>query len=129
MDNHRDPLADLEAKARAEVDAVADDPPGRLALRQAFYAKYGFGTPLLPEGYGASELAFLQWEIERGVLAPVTSGGSRWWRAVNGALLYNAQLAMLVYEAQLHDPRVSNEVRCWLAYIAKPSAESWYCAH
>ena len=60
------------------VNGVADDPQGRLRLREAFYAKYGFGEGA---GFGTSELAFLRWEIGRGALNP--GDGSPWWRAVN----------------------------------------------
>ncbi len=129
-----DPIAVLEVIALAQVAAVANDPRARYALRVSFYEKFGFGVPgtCFAAGYGDSELAFLQWEIRRGVLNPITDGpgsGSPWWRAVNGAFLYYAQLARLVWEAQIPNPQVSNEVQYWLDYIARPSPESWYCAH
>lgn len=121
------PLSVLAARARAQVDAVADDPHGRYELRAAFYARYGFGTPDLPRGYGESELVFLDWEIKRGVLDALPAG-SPWWRKVNGEFLYHGQLAMLVHEAGCDQP-VASEIRFWLDYIAGPSAGSWYRAH
>jgi hypothetical protein len=121
------PLSVLAARARAQVAAVANDPQGRYELRAAFYAKYGDGTPDLPRGYGESELAFMDWEIRRGVLDALPVG-SPWWRKVNGEFLYLGQLAMLVYEAGCEDP-VPSEVQFWLDYIKCPSADSWYRAH
>ena len=134
LDADPDPLAELEALAHAQVDAVSNDPEGRRQLRVSFYEKFGFGIPgtCFANGYGDSELAFLDWEIRRGVLNPVTSAagsGSPWWRFVNGSFLYTSQLARLVWEAQLQNPPVDDEVQFWLDYIARPSPESWYCAH
>ena len=54
------------------VESVRDDPEGRYQLRVAFYKKYGFAKDS-GAGYGTSELAFLRWEIERGVLNPVAA--------------------------------------------------------
>jgi uncharacterized protein with NAD-binding domain and iron-sulfur cluster len=125
-------LAELEEEARARVARVDDDPSGRYALREAFYARYGAGNPLDPDGYGQSELAFLRWEMDRRVLDPLTTAGqpgSGWWRAVNGRLLYAAELASLVYEEGLGDDVVPDEVRFWIEYIRKPSGRAWYKAH
>jgi hypothetical protein len=119
---------DLVAQVRAEVARVADDPEGRYALRRAFYQRFGFGCD---EGYGLSELQFLRWEIERGVLNPLTGTppGSLWWRQVNEALLVHAQCAAALYEAGVSDADVDVATAHWLEYLHRPSPQSWYRAH
>ena len=117
-------LLSLQQQAFHTVTAASDDPEARYALRERFYDKYGYG------GYGNSELAFLRWEIERGVLAPTSAErpGSTWWRAVNASLLYDAELAALIYESgQPLVPPVN--AQRWLRYITNPGEQSWYIAH
>jgi len=106
-------LVSLARQAFQTVSAVADDPEGRYALRERFYDKYGF------TGYGNSELAFMRWEIERGVLAPLDAPrpGSSWWRAVNASLLYDTELAALIYESGEPIAAPTNSRR-WLDYLA-----------
>jgi hypothetical protein len=125
-------MGDLESLAKRAfqtVTAVADDPEGRYGLRVRFYDKYA-GTDDGGAGYGSSELAFLRWEIERGVLAPLDAPrpGSRWWRAVNASLLFDAELAALIHESgeAIAPPPGA---RRWLDYITAPSEKSWYIAH
>jgi uncharacterized protein YqjF (DUF2071 family) len=125
----------LRAQARERVDRVANDSEGRYQLRVDFYEQYGFGD-LSSAGYGASELAFLRWEIERGVLNPPNQGkarGSPWWRAVNGDLLYLSELGRLVHEAgsdaDLDAGALPAPSRAWVDYIRGPSEQSWYRAH
>lgn len=121
-------LGELEAKARAIVDAVRDDPDGRLALRERFYDRYPGAAGAGP-GLGRSELDFFRWEIARGVLATPEHGGSPWWRAVNDRLLFDAELAALLCDEL---PALSvgmPAVRAWQHYIREPSAQSWYRAH
>jgi hypothetical protein len=120
-------MGDLTALARQafqNVTAASDDPEARYALRERFYDKYGYG------GYGNSELAFMRWEIDRGVLAPVGGPrpGSGWWRAVNASLLYDAELAALIYESGEPIAAPINSRR-WLDYIMAPGEQSWYLAH
>ncbi len=142
------PLEVLEARARALVDGVADDPEGRYRLRERFYARWGFAEQyrqahpraaaratdlsLDPYGYGASELAFMRWEIDRGVLDPVGGSGpsgSPWWRAVNSRFLYLSELAGLVAQAGLGSSVDDVDVRYWLEYFADPRGPTWYRAH
>ncbi len=146
-----DPIAVLEARARALVDSVADDPEGRYRLREQFYARWGYADlyaqelvrdagvahqpapegPLDPYGYGTSELAFMQWEIRRGVLNPVGGPhtGSPWWRAVNLQFMYLSELAGMIAEAGLGSLVDNIDVRFWLDYFADPSGPNWYRAH
>jgi hypothetical protein len=119
-------LDELSAQARRIVSAACDDPEARYDLRVRFYEKYGF----LPEGagYGNSELAFMRWEIERGLLAEPPRG-SRWWREVNASLLFDAQLAALLHEAAEEVDGLPLGVQRWLGYLDHPSSGSWYVAH
>jgi hypothetical protein len=128
-------MGDLETLAKqafATVSAVLDDPEGRYDLRVRFYEKYGdvIGGGA---GFGNSELAFMRWEIDRGVLNPLepTNGakpGSDWWRQVNASLLFDAELASLIYESgeAIAAPRDSQR---WLDYIDQKNEERWYLAH
>jgi len=96
-------LTDLFARARAEVDRVADDPEGRYQLRRAFYDKLTAPQP-----------------------------GSRWWRDVNLDFLYDAQCAAVLHDqgdVDPVDPSLPAPVAYWLAYLRGPSASSWYRAH
>ncbi|MEU5883054.1 hypothetical protein [Spirillospora sp. NPDC047279] len=71
--------------AAAKVAAVSGDAAARFRLATEFYLA---GAPR-HRAYGRAELAFLRWEIARGVLDPPDAArpGSRWWRAVNDRLL------------------------------------------
>ena len=123
-------MGDLETFARqafATVDAVKNDPEARYELRVRFYDKYGYGPGA---GFGSSELAFLRWEIDRGVLAPLDARqpGSRWWRDVNSMLIYDAELAALIHESGFEVAAPPGAQR-WLDFIETPSEKSWYLAH
>src|SRR3954453_21130261 len=125
-------MGDLETLAKQAfqtVTAVSDDPEARYALRVRFYDKYSFSDDG-GAGYGNSELAFMRWEIERGVLAPLVAArpGSRWWRDVNSSLLFVAELAALAYESG-EAVAVPPGARRWLDYIREPGERSWYLAH
>jgi hypothetical protein len=124
-------LAELEEEARRRVLAVSDDTGARLALRETWYERYGAGTLLDPLGFGRSEIDFMKWEIERGVLNALGAAqpGSDWWRAVNSTLLYHAELAGLVVENRLTHEVLAEETRAWIDYIQKPNGPSWYKAH
>lgn len=159
------PIDILEKRAHALVDGVANDPQGRYQLRERFYARWGFArqyaqakargaarsaagaapaaaavSALDQYGYGASELAFLRWEIDRGALNPVGAGvrggavtgarpGSPWWRAVNSQFSYLSELAGLIADAGLGSSVDDINLRHWLDYFANPSGPNWYRAH
>jgi len=109
------------------LEQIPDDPQARLALRRAFYQKYGFGSN---GGYGASELKFLEWEVARGVLNPLTGPkpGSKWWRSVNADLIADAMTAAKMFEEHT-DQSAQGAVWCWLEYLRAPSPRTWYRAH
>jgi hypothetical protein len=115
-------------QAAAMVAAVSDDPQGRYRMREAFYSRYGFGTGA---GYGTSELAFLKWEIGRGVLNPMNGPqpGSPWWRGVNGDFLFLSEAAALIHEGCGSTAGLPSPVEFWLSYFAAPGPQNWYRAH
>lgn len=125
-------LPELTARARADVDRVWADAEQRYAMREAFYRRWGKATDG-GAGIGRSELDFMRWEIDRGVLRTPSEGGSHWWRKVNGGLLYDARLAELVLdEAPELDPGTPAS-RHWIDFMRSSDASAWprlwYRAH
>jgi hypothetical protein len=125
-------LQELEARARADVDRVWNDAEGRYAMREAFYRRWGKSGDG-GFGIGRSELDFMRWEIERGVLRSPTDGGSHWWRKVNAGLLFDARLAELALdEAPELDPG-SPASRHWQTFMRSSDvgdwSRLWYRAH
>lgn len=112
------------------VAAVRDDPEGRFATRQRFYHQFGFGHPG-HAGYGESELAFLRWEIARGVLNPPSTPkpGSRWWAAVNECLLLDGEIAVRAWDRGVIDGPIGRGAKAWIRYLHDPSPRTWYIAH
>ncbi|MFI9502908.1 hypothetical protein [Nocardia sp. NPDC052566] len=105
--------------AARRVEAAHRDAEQRIALAQSFYPE-----PL--RGYGRAEIAFLRWEIERGVLDHDT--GSPWWRAINDRLLHDKLEAALLHaagEGAAAPPRA----RLWSEFLSAPSPAAWYRAH
>lgn len=121
----------LEEKAKEIVKSVENSPEGRYEARVAFYQKYG--DPLIKgkEGLGHSELAFIKWEMRRGVLNPMDGDnpGSPWWRAVNGYFMYLATLAQLIDESGVSYTAIPVATNFWLEYIKNPNEQTWYKAH
>lgn len=60
------------------------------------------------DGWRRAALAFMRWQVDRGLLDPVT--GSPWWRAVNERLLLETALGRAEFSA-------------------RPTAAGWYRAH
>jgi hypothetical protein len=71
-------------------DGVRDKPNQRLEIAARFYDDRPGHPPI--RSYRRAELAFMRWQISRGVLAAMTSAqpGSKWWRALNEGLLRDA---------------------------------------
>jgi hypothetical protein len=115
--------------AADRVTAVRDDPAGRLALLRSLYEPLP-GAPERHVPYRRAALAFIGWQLRRGVLDPPEGDapGSPWWRAVNERLLRDTA------EARAHllgrgGPASSASVRLSLAFARRPSARAWYRAH
>lgn len=121
----------LKEKTKVIVGKVSDNPNGRYQLRYDFYQKYGYPVIKGKEGLGNSELAFIQWEIKRGVLNPVSGShpGSPWWREVNSHFLYVATLAQLIKESGETFDHLPVPTKFWLDYIHDPNEITWYRAH
>lgn len=75
-------MTDLTAEdeATAMVAAVRDDPARRLELAARFYDRRAGRAGI--RSYRRAELAFMHWQIRRGVLAAPSADrpGSLWWR-------------------------------------------------
>jgi hypothetical protein len=130
MENSR--LEAIRALAAERIAGVLDVPHSRRSLRENFYRQYGYSLRPNTFGYGNSEIAFLDWEIERGVLNPLTGErpGSMWWRKVNENLIFHSEVAFLIASEGIESPADLNVcTRHWLNYINDPSSESWYRAH
>lgn len=119
----------LALEAARRVADVRDDPQGRLALAEESYVS---ATNLSLHRFSRAELAFIEWEIRRGVLGPVRTsgdGGSAWWRAVNQVLLKDCAEASLLHREGFTTGGTNPAVDLWLRFFRSPSPTSWYRAH
>jgi len=116
------------ARAAAQVQAVRDDPAGRLALVTVTYRgpRRRAAAPAVPPGGPV----FMRWQVHRGVLDPLTAEppGSPWWRAVNERLLRDACEAVARSGGFGGDPS-SPTIELGTTFIAQPTARNWYRAH
>ncbi len=120
--------SDAAEEARAIVAAVRDDPAGRLRLASTFYDDQPGRARI--RAYRRAELAFMRWQVGRGVLAPPESRrpGSPWWRSVNEGLLLDAQEADRLVAGR-PGPASKPAVLRWADFLRTPSARTWYRAH
>jgi hypothetical protein len=119
---------DATEEARAMVAAVRDDPALRLELASRFYDDRPGRASI--RAYRRAELAFMRWQVSRGVLAPPESArpGSGWWRSVNESLLRDACEAGRLAAGgpgRASTPAVTR----WAEFLDAPSARTWYRAH
>jgi hypothetical protein len=122
----RVPAATLAA---GRVDEVRDRPQGRLDLLQSSYAPVPGGPPLHLR-YRRAALAFMGWQVRRGLLNPLDAAcpGSPWWRAVNERLLRDtceARARVLGHPGPSSSPSVEPSIHFALA----PSSRRWYLGH
>jgi hypothetical protein len=115
-------------EALGMVAAVRDDPAGRLALASRFYDDRAGRARI--RAYRRAELAFMRWQVSRGVLAPLgtTHPGSRWWRSVNEGLLrdaWEADFLLAGAPGSASRPAVAR----WADFLRRPSGQAWYRAH
>ncbi len=120
------PAATIAARRVAEV---RNRPHGRLDLLRSSYAPLP-GTPPQHLRYRRAALAFMGWQVRRGLLNPLDHQrpGSPWWRAVNERLLRDtceARLRVLGHPGPASLPSVEPSIR----FARQPSSRTWYLAH
>jgi hypothetical protein len=110
------------------VAAVRHDPERRLRLAARFYHDRPGRASI--RAYRRAEVAFMRWQVSRGVLAAPDSirPGSPWWRAVNEGLLRDAWEADLLLAGR-PGPASSPAVCRWIGFLRRPSPQAWYRAH
>jgi hypothetical protein len=120
-------LTEAERALRG-FDDVRDHPDRRLKIAARFNDDQPGRAPI--RGYRRAELAFMRWQIRRGVLAPMSSAqpGSEWWRALNERLLRDAFEAGHLASGAPGSPSRS-PVKRWTNFLRAPSPQSWYRAH
>jgi hypothetical protein len=119
------------AHAAAMVAAVRNDPARRLELAAGFYAhRTGVAGAAGIRSYRRAELAFMRWQLRRGVLAAPDADrpGSPWWRAVNEGLLRDAWEARLLGRRDQGTASRPSVAR-WVQFLRQPSPRAWYLAH
>ena len=117
------------AWAEAQVTAVRDDPPARLALMaRVFRGPTGRAPRHLP--FRRAALSFMRWQARRGVLNPLDASppGSVWWRTLNERLLRDGCETIALLGGSPGEPS-SQAVRLWLEFGARPTGRNWYRAH
>ena len=122
----RGPAAPIAAQRVADV---RDDPWERLELLRSSYAPLP-GAAAVHVRYRRAALAFMGWQLHRGVLNPLDAArpGSAWWRAMNERLLRDtceARLRVLGHPGPASAPSVEASVH----FATHPSPLSWYLAH
>jgi len=115
--------------AARRVEEVRDLPEGRLELLRSSYAPRP-GTAPLHLRYRRAALAFMGWQLRRGLLNPLDAErpGSPWWRAVNERLLRDtceARSRLLGHPG----PASSSSVEPSVRFARQPSPPAWYQAH
>ena len=124
-----DKNGDAAAFAAAQIAAVRDDPAGRLALASSIYDDPTGRRSQRPR-FRRAALAFTRWMAERGVLNALDGArpGSSWWRAMNERLLRDSCEAFGRASGRPGSPS-TDTVDHWTAFIAQPTARTWYRAH
>jgi hypothetical protein len=123
------PMTTAAEHAAEQVASVREDPVARLALLRSLYeAPLGWDERRLP--YRRAALAFMGWELRRGVLNPVDAEapGSPWWRAINDRLLSDTAEAR-AHVLGLGGPISSSSVADSVTFVRQPSVRTWYRAH
>ncbi|MCC6973945.1 MAG: WXG100 family type VII secretion target [Anaerolineae bacterium] len=89
----------------------------------------GFGSRNQQFGFGKSQVDFTEWELNRlNSTDDPQKPGSPWWRAVNGQLLRDMEIARLLFQIGI-TTSVDAVINAWLNYLKNPSSETWYQAH
>ena len=119
---------DAADEAVAIVAPIRDEPVRRLELASRFHDDRPGRASI--RAYRRAEVAFMRWQVSRGVLAPPESArpGSQWWRSVNESLLrdaYEADRLVTGRPGSASKPAVTR----WVEFVSAPSPRSWYRAH
>lgn len=122
-------LAPAAAVAEQRIGEVRDDPRGRVDLLTSCYEPQPGARPLHLR-YRRAALAFMGWQVRRGVLNAFDDErpGSAWWRAVNERLLRDTCEARLRLQGH-PGPSSSPSVERSIQFALSPTARSWYRAH
>ena len=127
----QEPMSRVPAAAIAaqRVAEVRDSPRMRLELLRSSYAPRP-GAPPLHLRYRRAALAFMSWQVRRGLLNPLDHErpGSPWWRAMNERLLRDtceARSRLLGHPG----PASSPSAEASIAFARRPSPRAWYLAH
>ena len=117
-----------DQEAAELVGAVRDNPARRLELAGCLYESRPGRADV--RSYRRAEMAFMSWQIRRGVLAAPAADrpGSPWWRAVNEDLLRDSWEGGLLARGRPGTPSRPS-VHQWVRFFGTPSAEAWYRAH
>ena len=109
---------------------IENSPSERGLIREKFYKQYGFKEQD-GRSYGRSEIAFYDYEEQRGVMNPIDDAepGSHWWRNVNLQFIYFSELAGAMFAEGIVEASAPNPVKKWLDYLNNPTPTSWYRAH
>jgi hypothetical protein len=129
MDAMLDPEDSAATTASRQVAGVRDSPQARLRLAAATYhGPTGRAPRHLP--FRRAAMSFMDWELARGVLNPIGADrpGSPSWRAMNERLLRDG-CESVAREGGRRGEKSSPTVDLWMAFIAEPTARSWYRAH
>lgn len=130
---HLDPTGpgDAFSWARDVVATVRDEPVGRRQLLCDVYNGPA-GSDRRHAAYRRAALAFMDWQVRRGVLDPVdgrgVGSGSPWWRSCNESLLLDSCTALAV-SAGLTAAGTPDAIAVWLRFVSRPTAQTWYAAH
>jgi hypothetical protein len=117
------------AFAAEQVAAVREDPAARSALLSSLYEAPP-GRPELHLPYRRAALAFVGWQLRRGVLNPLCGEqpGSPWWRAVNERLLHDTAEAR-AHVLGMGGAISASSVAYSVEFVRQPSARTWYRSH
>ncbi|MCH2032839.1 MAG: hypothetical protein MK202_04880 [Tenacibaculum sp.] len=124
-------ITSLKNEIYAICAAIEDSPNCRLELRKQFYSDHGY-SKLAKYGYGQSEIDFIKWQIQRGVLNTIhckSKKGSSWWRKMNMQIIFDSELANKIVALNHDFSEIPESVKYWINYIKSPSSKSWYKAH
>jgi len=123
-------MPDAAARVEHLVSLARDVPSARLELLRDLCAG-GRTSPARSERYRRAALAFMAWQVRRGLLNSLDHAcpGSPWWRAVNERLLADMCEASLRTQGWWAPSSATFGVDLWMEFATNPSTRTWYRAH